>query len=426
VAGGILFVLSLFGLFGAVNALRRTDPDRHPALRPWWFPALLTAEAVPIRVAVHGGLLVLLVWAGALDSRIGRLGLYLTLVTWAAYLLIQFRARGARRAMADALEAVNVTSDGFSHIDWRRVLRAYPFRVPKHLERIEDLEYAPGNELDLYRHAELGPGPHPTLLQIHGGSWRGGNRRQQARPLIHRMAENGWICVSASYPLVPAATFPDQLVALKQVLHWMRTAGTEYGIDPDFIAVTGGSAGGHLAALLALTEHRDEYQPGFETADTSVQAAVPAYGIYDFLNRSTTRDEWPIIPRYVMKAAKHEDEARYRAASPLDQVHEAAPPFLVIHGTEDAVVPTREADQFVTALRAVSAQPVGYAEIPGANHAFDVLDSLRTHYVISGVQRFLEAMYAERSVRRGRARRPDAPQPGTAPPEHGRPAPPSA
>jgi acetyl esterase/lipase len=396
VAATALFVLSLFGLFGAVNALRRSDPDRHPALRPWWFPALLTAEAVPARVAVHAVLLLLLVWAGALDYRLGRIGLALTLVTWAGYAAIQLRARGARTAMADALEAVGVPADGYAHVDWRRVVQAYPFRIPKTLERIEDVEYAPGLELDIYRRADLGPPPHPALLQIHGGSWRGGNRRQQARPLLHRMAEGGWLCVAASYPLVPAATFPDQLVALKRTLHWMRTHGADFGIDPRFIAVTGGSAGGHLAALLALTANQPEYQPGFEDADTSVQAAVPAYGIYDFLNRNQTRDEWPIIPRHVMKAGKHQDEARYRRASPLDQVHAAAPPFLVIHGSDDAVVPTREAMQFVAALTAVSSQPVAYAEIPGANHAFDVLDSLRTHYVISGVQRFLDAMRARR------------------------------
>ena len=93
-----------------------------------------------------------------------------------------------------------------------------------------------------------------------------------------------------------------------------------------------------------------------------------------------------------MKADKHEDEELYRQASPLDQVHSGAPPFLVVHGAADSVVPTAEAHQFVAALRQASRNIVGYVEVPGANHAFDVLDSLRTHYVISGVQRFLESV----------------------------------
>jgi acetyl esterase/lipase len=215
---------------------------------------------------------------------------------------------------------------------------------------------------------------------------------------LHRLAQQGWVGVSASYPLVPAATFPDQLIALKKALAWLRSEGREFGVDPDFIAISGGSAGGHLAALVALTANRPEYQRGFEDADTSVQAAIPVYGIYDFLNRNSTRDEWPIIPRWVMKTDRSKDEELFRQASPLDQVHADAPPFLVIHGAADSIVPTAEAHQFVSALEMVSSNPVVYVEVPGANHAFDVIDSLRTHYVISGVQRFLEAIRGHRRV----------------------------
>lgn len=391
VAASVLFVISLFGIVGAINALRAAGEDRHPALRPWWFPAMLTAESVPLRVAIHAGLVGLLVWAGALDYRIGRIGLWLTLGTWVMYGFLQYRAARAKRAMAGALAEMSISASGFARVEWAKVLTTYPYRVPTDVERIDDIEYAPGLHLDVYRRRGLEPGLHPAILQIHGGSWRGGNRRQQGRPLLHRLAQQGWICVAASYPLVPDATFPDPLIGLKRAVAWMRSSGRRYGIDPDFVAVTGGSAGGHLAALVALTQNRPEYQPSFESVDTSIQAAIPVYGVYDFLNRNQTRDEWPIIPRGVMKADKTEAEARYREASPLDQIHADAPPFLVIHGSHDSVVPAREAAQFVAALRAESAAPVGYAEVPGATHAFDVLDSLRSHYMISGVARFLEA-----------------------------------
>ncbi len=390
IAARILFLLSLFALAGAVNALRAANAHRHPLFRPWWLPALLTAEAVPLRIAIHAVVTLVLVALGALDYTAGRIGLALTVLTWLGYAAIQFRARGAKRAMAGALEDMGVDAEGFARVEWRSVLRAYPYRMPAGIERIGDIEYAPGQQLDVYRSRKLEPGPHPAILQIHGGSWRGGNRRQQARPLLHRLAGQGWICVAASYPLVPAAQFPDQLVAIKQAVAWMRTEGARYGIDSSFIAVTGGSAGGHLAALLALTANRPQYQPGFEAVDTSVQMAVPVYGIYDFLNRHQTRDDWPVIPQAVMKAPRHEAEDRYREASPLDQVHRAAPPFLVVHGSTDSVVPVAEAHHFVNALSTVSSSPVGYAEIPGANHAFDVLDSLRTHYVVSGIARALD------------------------------------
>lgn len=398
-AATLLFLLSLLGFIGAINALRGPATDRRPGLRPPWLPALLTAEAVPVRVLIHAAIGAVLIWAGALDRLAGRVGLVLTLLTWAGYVVIQWRAAATEKVMGEALATAGIDSADFAHVEWRRVLTAYPYRLPNDIERLEDIEYAPGLQLDVYRQRDLDPGPRPALLYVHGGSWRGGNRRQQGRPLLHRLASSGWVAVSASYPLAPAATFPDQLVGLKRALRWMRTDGVALGIDPDFIAISGGSAGGHLAALTALTANRSEYQPGFEDADTSVQAAIPVYGIYDFLNRNETRDDWPIIPRWVMKADKSEDMELYRRASPLDQVGKDAPPFLVIHGEVDSVVPTAEARQFVEALRAVSQNPVGYAEVPGANHAFDVVDSLRTHYVISGIQRFLQSIRVSSSQR---------------------------
>jgi acetyl esterase/lipase len=396
-AATLFFVLALFGIWGAWNALRSPQVDKHPILRPKWFSVMLIQELVPLRIAVHAGLGALFIFAGALDTRLGWVALWLTLATWIVYAVLQFRSARAKRAMADALAAAGVDPDGFAHVEWRRVLAVYPYRVPKGIERIEDIEYAPGLRLDVYRRPGL-DGRRPALMQVHGGGWTGGNRRQQARPLMDRMASAGWICASVSYPLAPGATFPEPLIALKRAVHWMRTEGARYDIDPDFIAVTGGSAGGHLVSLLALTANRPEYQPGFEEADTEVQAAVPAYGIYDFLNRNDTRDDWPVIPRGVMKLRRTGNEDRFREASPLDQVHPDAPPFLIIHGSHDALVPVAEAMQFVELLAELSTRPVVYAEIPGATHAFDIVHSLRTHYVISGVQRFLEAMYERRDV----------------------------
>ena len=391
-AATALFVLSLIGLIGAINALRGPATDRRAGLRPPFLPVLLTAEAVPLRVLIHGVLGGLLIWAGALDHLAGRVGLALTLLTWLGYIVIQWRAAGTKRVMATALEEAGMDSSSFAQVDWSRVVAAYPYRVPRSVERLDDIEYAPGLFLDIYRSRDAADGQRPALLYVHGGSWRGGNRRQQGRPLLHRLAQLGWVGVSASYPLVPEATFPDQLIALKRAVGWMRDEGRAYGVDPAFVAVSGGSAGGHLISLLALTENQEAYQPGFAGVDTSIQAAVPVYGIYDFLNRNNTRDEWLIIPRYVMKADKEQDEELFRQASPLDQVHAGAPPFFVIHGAGDSVVPVAEAHQFVAALREDSRNPVAYAEIPGANHAFDVLDSLRTHYVISGIVRFLDSI----------------------------------
>src|SRR6476469_6017200 len=116
-------------------------------------------------------------------------------------------------------------------------------------------------------------------------------RRPQGYPLLSHMAERGWICVSIDYRVSPRNTWPDHIVDVKRALAWIKENIAEHGGDPDFVAITGGSAGGHLCALAALTAHLPEFQPGFEDADTAVAAAVPFYGIYDFVDRDGARND---------------------------------------------------------------------------------------------------------------------------------------
>lgn len=94
-------------------------------------------------------------------------------------------------------------------------------------------------------------------------------------PLIHRLVANGYVAVSINYRLGPKYRFPDQLIDLKRAITWTRARIAEHGGDPTRIILTGGSAGGHLATLAALTPNDPRYQPGFEAADTSVTACMP-------------------------------------------------------------------------------------------------------------------------------------------------------
>jgi acetyl esterase/lipase len=389
-AAGFFFFIALLGFLTALNTLRRAAPDVPPLRRPLWIPMLLTAELIPLRVisrSVIGGLLI---WAGALDYRAGRIALGLTLATWIIYGLLIRRSLQTGPAMRAALVEAGISAKDFVEIDWPSVFLAWPWRVPGDIERLEDIEYAPGLHLDLYRARDNTSDRAPILLQVHGGGWRGGNRRQQARPLMDRLAARGWICASISYPLSPAATFPEHLIAVKQAIAWLKREAPNLGGDPGSIVITGGSAGGHLAALAALTPDDITYQPGFETEDTTVAGAITLYGIYDFLNRNRTRDNWPLIPNLVMKARPDEAVAAYQAASPLDQVTPAAPPWLVIHGGQDAVVPPHESRQFSGKLAEVSDAPAVYVELPGATHTFDIVHSIRSHITISGIARFAE------------------------------------
>jgi acetyl esterase/lipase len=233
-------------------------------------------------------------------------------------------------------------------------------------------------------------------MQIHGGGWVIGDKREQGVPLLRHLAANGWVGFNVNYRLSPAATFPDHLVDLKAGLAWIREHADEYGADPDYVVVTGGSAGGHLCALVALTANDPEYQPGFESVDTSVRAAVPFYGVYDFTNRLGTWDQDTIRrffqPMIIKRFFDTEREA-FEKASPMDRVHAGAPPFLVVHGDLDTLAPIEDCRHFVELLRATSNSPVVYAEMKGAQHAFEVFPSYRTARVIEGVERFLTTLW---------------------------------
>jgi acetyl esterase/lipase len=270
--------------------------------------------------------------------------------------------------------------------------------------RTRRLPYASGGrryELDVYHHRDTPPGA-PVLLQVHGGGWVMGNKDQQGIPLMLHMAARGWVCVAVNYPLSPRARWPEHLVAIKRALQWIRTSSHEYGADPSFVAVTGGSAGGHLAAMVGLTGEDKSLQPGFEDVDTSVQACVPHYGVYDFTDESGAKYARQrlnsLVRPYVMSAgAAYPDD--YRGASPLYRITPAAPPFLVVHGSNDTLVPVAEARAFVERLRATAKSPVAYAEIAGAQHAFDIFTSFRSAGVVRGVARFLEWCHATRDAR---------------------------
>jgi acetyl esterase/lipase len=261
-------------------------------------------------------------------------------------------------------------------------------------------EHGSRNHLDIWRRPDLDRGGKaPVLLQVPGGAWMLGSKRQQAYPLMSHLAELGWVCVAINYRLSPRSTWPDHIVDVKRALAWTKEHIAEYGGDPDWVAITGGSAGGHLSALAALTPNDPQFQPGFEDADTSVRAAVPFYGLYDF-----TRDDAihplmaPTLSKYVFKLRRAEAKDAFRAASPITYVSTDAPPFFVLHGRNDSLIPVEQARAFSKQLRDVSHQPVAYAELPFAQHAFDIFGSARAAHAAVAVEQFLAEIYTKSQV----------------------------
>jgi acetyl esterase/lipase len=261
-------------------------------------------------------------------------------------------------------------------------------------------EHGSRNHLDIWRRPDLDRGGKaPVLLQVPGGAWMLGSKRQQAYPLMSHLAELGWVCVAINYRLSPRSTWPDHIVDVKRALAWTKEHIAEYGGDPDWVAITGGSAGGHLSSLAALTPNDPQFQPGFEDADTSVRAAVPFYGLYDFTRENAIHPLMaPTLSKYVFKLRRAEITDAFRAASPVTYVSPDAPPFFVLHGRNDSLIPVEQARAFSKQLREVSRQPVAYAELPFAQHAFDIFGSARAAHAAVAVEQFLAEIYAKSQV----------------------------
>lgn len=402
-----LLGLALFNL-GAVSALLIPRTRRRDSA-PWLLFAisLLASELAWIWLPLQATLALLFSLGGALDSVVGLAALLVLVLSWPVLgwsVLTGFSAGAAvERALQAGLgEAYRNAVPAAARGRWREALRFRDWRKPAafahpDVEVIRGVPYGPvgvRQQLDIYRPRSIPPGGCPVLLQIHGGAWVIGDKAHQALPLMYHLASRGWICVAANYRLSPSVGFPVHLEDCKRALCWIRSNGREYGMDTRFVAVTGGSAGGHLAALMGLTENRPELQTDNPGVDTSVQACVPFYGVYDFLARYDQHQNRDVVIRFLKNRVLHEspeqNPALWDLASPVTQIHEDAPPFMLVHGRIDSLAAINDGRTFAQRLRRTSRKPVVFAELPGAEHGFDCMHSPRTERVIDGVERFLD------------------------------------
>jgi acetyl esterase/lipase len=341
--------------------------------------------------------------AGILDETLGLFGLGLSLASWSLLVASHRRSLATGVELSEALAPLGITFD-------REVSPFHGFPNPFNynhpdVHRIQDLEYGeslPGdkggrNLLDLVLPKSSQQGDlRPVILQVHGGAWVMGDKREQGRPLMTKLASEGWVCVAINYRLSPKGTMPDHIVDVKRSIAWIREHVGEYGGDPNFLCITGGSAGGHLSSLAALTANDPSFQPGFESVDTRVDACVPFYGVFDFLDRAGDRPLGNMSDQLgpiVFKSTPEEDPELWDSVCPVARVHAEAPPFFVIQGSHDSLVMAEEADTFVSVLRERSNQPVLHAELKGGQHAFEVFHSPRTEYAIRGAASFLQGVH---------------------------------
>jgi acetyl esterase/lipase len=413
-------LVSVLGFALTANGYRPLTKHGYGSLYAFSYGVFASELPMPVLGAQLAALAAL---SRRLPRRIRRFSWLVSALSWLGLLGLRHVGRTANEPMTAALDAGLGPDRRTESGDlWKRpatggatakkpgvvrMLRIY--RDYAHDGDISYGEYGSRNHLDIWRRPDSpasGRGPHdrggraPVLLQVPGGAWMTGNKRGQAHPLMSHLAELGWVCVAINYRLSPRSTWPDHIVDVKRAIAWTKEHIAEYGGDPDWIAITGGSAGGHLSSLAALTPNDPRFQPGFEEADTRVQAAVPFYGVYDF-----TRDDdsmhplmVPVVAKQVFKLSRTELAEPLRVASPITHVSENAPPFFVLHGTNDSLIPVEQARSFTARLRQVSRQPVVYAELPYAQHAFDIFGSARAAHAAVAVEQFLAETYASRQV----------------------------
>lgn len=268
----------------------------------------------------------------------------------------------------------------------------------------------PEQVLDVWRRKDLPSTPAPVLVFVPGGGWVHGRRMLQGYTLMATLAEQGWVCLSIDYRVAPQHRWPRHIADVKAAVAWARGHVGQFGGDPECVAIAGCSAGGHLAALAGLTAGDAEFQTELPPdANTAVDAVVGMYGRYDWEDRSTPDRErfMSFLERIVVQRTQRRHPEIFRAASPMARIHPDAPPFLVIHGSADTLIPVPQARAFVDKLRATSRSPVGYLELPGAHHGFDITDRSRTGSATTLIGLFLDQIRRNSDLRTPTSARSD-------------------
>jgi acetyl esterase/lipase len=385
--------LGVFGWLLAANALRPVRWPTTAGLLAFWFGWLvgdLPVLTVLAQAATAAGLLAM----GATSHGAGIVGLVLLMSSWIGLFFVHQIAHSAAQVMDDTLDRAGILESSES---WkaRRLLLPFPQPRASGVFVAENLRIRTvgrwTQKVDVFAPNQPGRG-RPVLVFAHGGGWVMSFRRFQGLPLMLRLAARGWVCVRVSYRLSPGACFPEHLIDVKHGLAWARENAHRWGGDPDdFFALHGNSAGAQLACLAALTPNDPAYQPGFEDQNTAIDACVPVYSPTDLLNRSGEwGPEFGWFLRWLM-LQQPKGHPVWHEASPIERVHADAPPFLVVHGAQDTLVPVGEGRRFAQALREVGVR-CDFVSIPGGQHALDVLHSRRGIVVADGIARWLAHM----------------------------------
>jgi alpha-L-fucosidase 2 len=274
----------------------------------------------------------------------------------------------------------------------RYLCAAALFTTTIHAEDLKDVEYARAGKVSLRFDAHIpnGAGPFAAVILVHGGAWVMGDKTNNVQPLIQPLTDAGFAWFSISYrlaadvarnPIGAAMQLGTAESDVRKAVAFVKDHAAEYRVNPARIALLGESAGGQLAAMAAL-------RPG---ADTSVQGVVAFYTPSDLATLARTSALIPDGVRDAVKGTLFDDllMAGLTEFSPINAVSASAPPFLLIHGTDDNVVPFAQSERFCDKLRA-SSVACELVPVKGGGHGIRAWESMRMTDYKSPMVRWLE------------------------------------
>ncbi|KAI9328855.1 Alpha/Beta hydrolase protein [Obelidium mucronatum] len=292
------------------------------------------------------------------------------------------------------------------------------FYKPWNIDHIRNVTYAYPNEIDaaggpnIRKFMQLdilrrktGYKNRPILLYVHGGAWIMGDKQQRTMPICYHFASTeNWVVLNVNYRLAPKFKLREMVTDIKRAIRWAKENPHIHGGDPNFIAISGGSAGGHLCTLVALTPNWEGFQRGFEHVDTRVQACLPIYPAIGHVRTNAHWKRWFLdavvgisdreSKRVFQKSlAEWVDPLTILCNMDAEMRKKELPPFFVVQGDKDNVVLPYLVRTFVTELWKDDIVPVGYLEVPQAVHAFDFAFSPKVLYVCWAAGRAMESVY---------------------------------
>jgi acetyl esterase/lipase len=247
-------------------------------------------------------------------------------------------------------------------------------RENKSVRMLKDVSYLGADrseKLDFYLPEDGGKSRRPAVLIVHGGGWHGGDKAAAREQNIgNTLAGAGYVCASINYRLSVKSdalatrlrdVWPHNLHDCKRAVQFLRTHAEEYRIDSSHIGAIGGSAGGHLVAMLAFTDDSDGLEPAgpYKALSSRVQAVVPMYGVHDVVRRALARGS--VLSEF--------DAELCRQASPVTYITADDPPALILHGTADSIVSVKQSTLLHARLKS-SYVPAGLIVLEGAPHSF--------------------------------------------------------